>query len=260
MSRVAWLSMTGTALLSLCACHYKGPPVVMRVVEDFFEAFDAPLVVDDVLDAGVVTLTTLGGASSGARATRDGEDVFELIRGSAFVTTDASPNGTTTAGGVLVFAFQTLHVLIGTRGTSYFVEIDPGDADAIRCTVFDGTVYLARRDQSDWPDGSSQVAVNAGETFSIVGTSQPLQEPDLSDVERNEILDQVNEAAAGSRLDFRHVPFVAGLTVAEASALVGEAGLVPVSTGLDDQDVVVGSDPPGGTAVGDGAEVLLLDE
>ncbi len=99
MSRVAWLSMTGTALLSLCACHYKGPPVVMRVVEDFFEAFDAPLVVDDVLDAGVVTLTTLGGASSGARATRDGEDVFELIRGSAFVTTDASPNGTTTAGG-----------------------------------------------------------------------------------------------------------------------------------------------------------------
>ncbi len=209
-----------------------------------------------------VILTDKAGRSSAGQLVLAGlsAPIFELDRGSVFVNAqNTSGNSNQRLAlrslGWLRFAFRTSYVMLGTVGTSYHVEIEPDDSDTVYWTAFEGCVYLTRRDETPWPDGTEVVEVSAGETYMTVGNAQPVKQPDKSNDERNSILEEVNSTAGPDVT--RNVPFVEGMTVAEASNMLEQAGLVAVPGDLSDDDIVTDSEPPGGHALDPGTEVTL---
>lgn len=208
------------------------------------------LSIPELLDFGVVTLLEKQGLPGFAVfGFSESDGVFELKSGSAFVTSKrAEPED-------LEPIFQTEHVVLGTEGTSYFVEIDPVDESVVEWTVFEGSVVLARRDESPWLDGSAEFRIIAGQTFVTFGNKLPQRLPDKTNEERNEILSAVMSTAASD--DLQNVPYVDGMTAAEAIAVMEEFGLV-ASTTLSDSDIVTSTVPAGGNAVELGSTVQLV--
>ena len=204
----------------------------------------------ELLDFGVVTLLEKQGLPGFAQFRfSESDGVFELKSGSAFLTSKrAEPED-------LEPTFQTEHVVLGTEGTSYFVEIDPVDESVVEWTVFEGSVVLARRDGSPWSDGSVDFRISAGQTFVTVGRNLPQRLPDKTNEERNEILSAVMSTAASD--DLQNVPYVGGMTAAQATTVIEEFGLV-VSTALSDSDLVTSTVPAGGDAVEPGSTVQLV--
>ena len=208
------------------------------------------LSIPELLDFGVVTLLEKNGLpGSAVFGSSESGGVLELKSGSAFVTSKrAEPED-------LELIFQTEHVVLGTEGTTYFVEIDPVDESVVEWTVFEGSVVLARRDGSPWSDGSVEFRISAGQTFVTVDNNLPQRLPDKTNEERNEILSAVMSTAASD--DLQNVPFVDGMTAAEATAVMEEFGLV-ASTTLSDSDLVTSTVPAGGNAVELGSTVQLF--
>jgi hypothetical protein len=149
-------------------------------------------------------------------------------------------------------------MVLGTEGTSFFVEIDPEDDDIVSWSAVEGTVYLRKRDETPWASGGLDFPIQAGETYQTIQAQEPVRQPDLTTEELNMILQQVNGAA--SKDDPRHVPFVTGLEREEAVTLVEQAELVPVTDDLAPGALVASTEPAGGQAVARGSEVKLLGE
>lgn len=264
MKKRRLMVLAGAALAASLACQPGaflggggiGLPVLPSDV--IFEALNGPLRVPDVGET-IVTLTDPAGVvSKGKTALEDGWPVFELIRGGAFVTTKGSSGALRAQIYIFIPRFRTRHILLGTEGTSFLVQIDPEDDDTVSWSAVAGTVYLRKRDKTPWASGALDFPIPAGETYQTVEDQEPVRQPDLAAEEINFTLQQVDGAAAED--DPRHVPFVVGMERDEAVALIEDAELVPVTDDLAPGALVASSDPVGGQAVQAGSEVRLSGE